>query len=660
MRRRLPLLLLVLACAAAAVAPAHAAARPPRLHVGTVTLHHCKGLSGWCGSIGRALDPAKPHGRRIRIGFRWLPASRRNSRQPALVAVEGGPGYPSIGSTTEYEGTYGPLLRTRNLLLVDNRGTGRSALIACPGLQGYTGSTSSPGFPTQVRDCARRIERRFGKGSTDLFATAYAAADLSAVMRALRLGKVDLYGDSYGTWFAQSFMSRYARQLHSVILDSAYPVRGLDPWYASSGDAFRAGFDAVCARDMACATAAPSGTATARLAQLLVRVRQHPITGPTRGAAGDKLDETVDVHALADMVQDAGSDPIVYRELDASVRAALSGDDAPLLRLTAQSQEWSHGTSSASYFSDGLYFAVSCTDYPQLFDMRVPPDARRGRFGQAAAMAPDAFSPFTPEEWLLLSAYSEPYQACLEWPRPRHSAPPVPAQARPLPASVPLLVIGGDLDSLTPLGDARKLAPTLARNVRLVDLRNTVHVTSEGDTYLFTGAACARRIIRDFVQAPARIKQLDARCADTIPPVHTPGTYPRTLADAPEAIVLSGPDPGDDAKRAVTVAAGALADASIRWAYSSASHGPGLRGGNFDAKLTPTGAAFKLNGVRYVGDATVDGTGTWATGPRSRFHGELTVKRPGAAPVAVTVDWNQRVSTAFATVGGASLVLPAP
>src|SRR4051812_7945675 len=543
----------------------------PTLRVGHATLHRCGGgLSGYCGSIRRALDPAKPRGARIKIGYRWLPASGRDAKEPAIVAVEGGPGYPSIGSTFEYEGTFDPLLRTRNMLLVDNRGTGRSGLIDCKPLQTFTGVTSAEPFPSLVADCARRIQRRYPKtpGAGDLFATAYATADLSAVMKHLRLGRVDLYGDSYGTWFAQSFMSRYGGQLNSVILDSAYPVRDLDPWYASSGPAARSAMDAACARDLACSAIAP-GSASGRLAQLVARVREQPIAGTTRDADGTRKQQMVDVRALVDLMQDAGSDPVVYRELDASVRAALAGDDVPLLRLTAQSQTWSHGTSSAAYFSDGLFFAVSCPDYPQLFDMRSSPAERRSQFGAAAATAPDAFAPFTPSEWLTLSAYSESYQSCIEWPKPVHRAPPVPSQPRPLPASVPILVTGGDLDSLTPLSDSLAFGPALGENVRVIPLPNTVHVTSEGDDYLFAGAGCARHVIREFVRAPRRLQSLDARCAAAIPPLHTPGSYPRSMADVPAATVLSGPDPGEDARRAVTVAANALADTSFRWYYSS-------------------------------------------------------------------------------------------
>ena len=123
--------------------------------------------------------------------------------------------------------------------------------------------------------------------AADLFGTAYAADDLAAVMRALRLGRVDLYGDSYGTWFAQSFMARHPAQLHSVTLDSAYPVVGLDPWYASSGAVGAQRARRRLRARRRCAAAAP-GSATDRLAQLLARLRAAPITGSTRDVDGSR------------------------------------------------------------------------------------------------------------------------------------------------------------------------------------------------------------------------------------------------------------------------------------------------------------------------------------------------------------------------------------
>ena len=645
-------------------APASAAPSQSSLRLGTVRLHRCEdGPRWWCGALPRPLDPARPKGPRIDIGFRWLPP-RHDAGHPALVAVEGGPGYPSTGSRYEYMGIYGPLLRERGLLLVDNRGTGSSALIDCRSVQGFGGVTSGPEFPGVVAACARQIERRYRRAgrpalhAADLFATVYATRDLAAVLRALRLGKVDLYGDSYGTYFVQSFISRYQRHLHSVVLDSAYPVRGLDPWYASSGDVARRALDAVCERDAGCAAAAP-GSATARLAQLLARLRLGPIGGTTRDSDGTRVRLRFGIRALVDMVQDAASDPVIYRELDASVRAALAGDDAPLLRLVAQSKTYNHGPSTADYYSNGLYFAVSCLDYPQLFSMRASPAERRAQLAaRLAAPPPGAFDPFTASEWLTMSAYSEPYRACLDWPRPRHDTAVVPAKPRPLPASIPMLIVGGDLDSLTPLSDAKVFGPTLARRTRVITLRNSTHVTSEDYTPLTVGADCAQRLIRAYVRAPAKLASLDARCARRIPPVHTPGAYPLRLSDALPAALSGGADPGLQARRAATVAANALADATIRRFYSGAASGPGLRGGSFTARGDePT--RFRLRGVRFVRDALVRGRGSWRLSDGA-VRGTLVVVLENDDEVRVRVSWSQRSRLARATIGAARLTLPAP
>jgi pimeloyl-ACP methyl ester carboxylesterase len=440
------------------------------------------------------------------------------------------------------------------------------------------------------------------------------------VIRHLKLGRVDLYGDSYGTFFVQSFMARHPELLHRVVLDSAYYVRDLDPWYPSSGTAARAAMEIV------------SPGAADRLAELVARARA--------GRAGG---DPISVRELADLVQDSGSDPVILRELDAAVRASLAGDDVPLRRLATQSHAYNYGTSSAGYFSDGLYMAVNCVDLPQLFDRDASPARRRLQLSMAVRDAPDAFQPFTPAEWLTISGYSQPYDVCLDWPKPVHRHPPVPANAPPLPASIPVLIVGGDLDDLTPLSDAMEGAPRLAASVRVVTLRNTVHVTSEGDNYLYDGMRCARRVIRSFVDGA-----LDDTCAAAIPALHT-AAYPRTVAQAAPATLVSGPDPGQGVRQAATVAAQAFADATIRLFYLD-THGPGLRGGRY----TSSGSKLTLHAVRYTQDAPVSGTATWRAST-----GELT----GTGRIAgqtIRLHWTQATPLATATVGGATLSLPAP
>ena len=649
---------------AAGAAPSAESAR--NLHVGALTLRRCPaGQPGWCGSIRRALEPGRNGSPTIPIGFEWLPASRRGAPLGTVVAVEGGPGFPSTGSIVEYRGIFGPLLRERNLLLVDNRGTGKSGLIRCHALDSYppVARASGPRFAGIVGACGRALNRRYRSArgasvhASDLFGTAYAAQDLRAVLRGLRLGRVDLYGDSYGSWFAQAFLARFPGVLRSVILDSTYPVGGLDPYYASSGSSGRVAIDLVCARDPGCTASAGTGSATARLSELLARVRAAPIRGTVPSVGGKRTQAVVDPRRLADLFQDAGSDPLVLGDLDASVRAALGGDPAPLLRLVAQSAG-NGGSADPGYFSDGAYMAVSCTDYPQLFSLQASPAARLRQLEAHVRVAPaGAFAPFTAREWVSISGYSQPYDVCLDWPRPRHRAPVLPARNRPLPGSVPLLVLGGDLDDLTPISDSERFGPTLGRRVRVVDLLNTVHVTSEGDTYLADGAACARVIIRRFVSAPSRLAQLDTRCAPRIPHIHTPGAYPRSFGRAAPAALVSGPDPGVSARQAAVIAARAFADATIDHVATGAARGVGLRGGVFTVKGNAS-LRFRLHHIRFVSDALVDGTGTYRASDGA-VRAKLTIT-VGQRRFVVTIGWTQASLYARARVGNAILRLPAP
>lgn len=651
--------------AAATAVPATGSAQT--LRVGSVTMHRCPAQRrGWCGSIRRALDPGVRDSPMIRIAFEWLPASRRRRSLGTIVAVEGGPGFPSTGSFTEYHGIFGPLLRARNLLLVDNRGTGHSALIRCRMLDSYPqrARASGPPFARVVGACGRSLNRRYRtrRGTriqaSDLFATAYAVPDLRAVLAKLGLRRVDLYGDSYGSWFVQAFMARFPGVLRSVILDSTYAIRGLDPYYGSSGSSGRAALDRVCQRDPGCVAAAGVGSATTRLGELIARVRRRPLRGTAPGRHGRRVPVTIDPRHLVDLFQDSGSDPLVLRDFDAAVRAALRGDRLPLLRLVAYDSSTNGGSPHPAFFSDGDYMAVGCTDYPQLFSLRASPAVRRRQLRASVRAAPaGVFAPFTTREWVTMSGYSETYDTCLDWPLPRHHAPVLPVRTRPLPASVPVLVLGGDLDDLTPLSDAERFAPTLGQRVRVIDLHNTVHVTSEGDTYLSDGARCARAIIRRFITTPARLARLDARCAARIPHIHTPGSYPLTFRAAPAAALVSGPAPGLQARRAVTVAARAFADATMQRAASGARTGLGLRGGFFMVKGHRLWQ-FRLHRIRFVRDALVDGTGTYRVSDGA-VRATLTVA-VGRRRYVVRVAWNQASLCARAKVGKAVLRLPAP
>ena len=193
-----------------------------------------------CGRIIRLLDPARPAAGRIRIAFELHRASAR-PRNPAgtIVAVEGGPGYSTRASRDYYLDLFAPLLDTHQLLLVDNRGTGRSAAINCPELQSYEGN-----YVQNVRRCSRQLGRH-----TDVWGTAFAVEDMVAVLDRLGIDEIDLYGDSYGSFFAQAFTVRHPERVRTAVFDATYPVADQNPWYPDLNRAMVDAFRNVCRRD---------------------------------------------------------------------------------------------------------------------------------------------------------------------------------------------------------------------------------------------------------------------------------------------------------------------------------------------------------------------------------------------------------------------------
>jgi hypothetical protein len=106
------------------------------------------------------------------------------------------------------------------------------------------------------------------------------------------------------------------------------------------------------------------------------------------------------------------------------------------------------------------------------------------------------------------------------------------------------------------------------------------------------------------------------------------------------------------------VAAGALADAPVRYWFSGAARGPGLRGGSFTAKGYPF-VRLQLRSVRFAADAPVSGTGSWRLSDGST-RGTLAVRLPSGDVVHLKVSWTQRSVLARARVGSSILSFPAP
>jgi pimeloyl-ACP methyl ester carboxylesterase len=658
--------LLVAAITAVGLAPGMAVAQEEddgRLTVGRLRLDPCEDLDGaWCGNLQVPYDRADPAAGTIPINLEWYPAEQ--APVGTIVAMEGGPGSPSTGSRDYYIELFGGLQRTRNLLLVDNRGTGTSGLINCRPLQRWHLALGDEEYDRRLAACGDQLNTArplpgggFVHGS-DLYGTANAARDLADVLTALQTGPVDLYGDSWGSYFGQTFAARYPRLLRSLTLDATWPVLGTDPFYISTIETARVAFDLTCRRSVACALAAP-GSSMARIGALAERLRRAPVVGRAREPGSAPSTWRVDVGVLIALVNNAGSDAGVYRELDAAARAVLEHrDGGPLLRLAAKSLYTDDG-GPVREWSAGQYNAVSCIDYPQAFDMRAPAAVRRAQYEAAAgALADDVYAPFTVEEWT--SSPVAEFDDCVDWPSPARSDPPITERPPLVPPTLPVLVLSGGLDTLTTWTDGAIVAEQLGPSARWVKVENTIHVTALADPY-----GCASGLVRQFVRQPERLHSMDVSCASRIPEVRVVGDYPRRLSGATPATPRKGNQAGAAGLRLAAVGAAAVGDAIAQWWYLPGSRGHGLRGGWFTVE-GDTSVRFDLHKVRFVADTVVDGRATWNTST-GQVSASVAVKGPGGVTTTLRMRWDDLARHPRATLTGRtgsgarlSATLPAP
>ena len=161
-----------------------------------------------------------PDGRTIRIYFERRSRTER-SRPPiaTVLSIEGGPGFSTTADRSARVQLWRPLSARRDLLLVDLRGTGRSGPLDCPAFRRHI-----LGYIDRAARCAAQLGP-----ARDAYDTSQSVQDLAAVLRALGIGRVDLYGDSYGSYAAQAFALRYPGKLRSLVLDGDLPAAGLRP-----------------------------------------------------------------------------------------------------------------------------------------------------------------------------------------------------------------------------------------------------------------------------------------------------------------------------------------------------------------------------------------------------------------------------------------------
>jgi pimeloyl-ACP methyl ester carboxylesterase len=497
---------------------------------------------------------------------------------------------------------------------MDQRGTGSSGAISCPALQQGRGS-----YVQAVAACAASL------GPTaNAYGTGAVADDMHAILHGLGIAQVDVYGDSYGTYAAQSFALRHPIDVRSLVLDGTFD-QSFDPFERESSAALRQAWTALCLRAGSCTHI------LRRIGAYSRRLLARPLTGIGYDQDGYRYNIKLTLVGFASLVADATYVYTIFRDLPAALDAVDRGDPGPMLRLAAEDRSINAAGGSPSSYSVGDYMAVSCHDYATIWDANSPVLTRRAQLRSAiAALAPNAFSPFSNSLWLHSPIEHQLVEGCLYWPAPTIFDPALPAgRARP---SIPVLVMNGEFDQATPPADARAAAQAWPMST-YVQVPNTAHISALAD---FQG--CSSSIVRGFVQTLA---VADTSCVASMPAVNVVPSF----ADAV----------GTPERRAAWAATWTLGDALSRWynlMYSS--RGRVLDGGYFlvgGSYYSHSPLRLTFHGASFVAGYSVSGAANWnRRGLRVIAH--LNVGGSAGVSGALTISFATNSSKAKAVIDG--------
>lgn len=374
-----------------------------------------------CGMLSVLEDRTRPAGRRIDIAFSVLRATgTTRSADPVLVLL-GGPGDAASRRIAGLAAAHAAVNVERDLVLVDQRGTGRSASLACflgsdDDLQSYLNAF----MPLRdVRDCLARLH---GGSDPARYRTTDFIADLEALRVALGIARWNLHGNSYGTRVALQYMARHPAAIRSAVLIGAVPRELVMPvsFGADADRALRLVL-ADCRADSTCASAFPN--VAAELDSVAKRLERAPasadVVHPVSRAA-----ERVAVSrgTFGEVVRATLYTPAGARMLPLMIHEAFGGDYAAIAIAALRRQR-----SMAREGWAGLYLAVTCAE-----DI-----ARADRAAAFAANRATILGEFRARQH---------FDACATWPL-RPDGDEWPATDR---VTTPTLLIVGDQDPVTP------------------------------------------------------------------------------------------------------------------------------------------------------------------------------------------------------------------
>ena len=465
-----------------------------------------------CGVVQRALDPARPQGVRIDVHYAVVPALARHPVPDPVFFFAGGPGQSAIDLAGVLASRFSRLNQRRDLVFIDQRGTGRSAPLKCADdderavLQPLAMRGDDAQRLNRLRACRQALQD-LPHGDLRFYTTELATGDVDAVRQALGVARLNAIGASYGTRAVLDLLRQHPQTVRRAVLDGVAPpdMRLAD----SAARDNQAALDAVldgCAAEPACSRRHPDLRAQwqALLGALPRPVRMpHPISGRLETV-------TLQRSTLLSMVRTPLYVPVLASALPEAIAEAHADRWAPLAALASALGGGRGGT-----LYTGMHLSVICAE-------DLGPDAPAVGLADAAAAAAPGHD-FGP-------TFARHYrEACADWPRGTVS----PAFYRPpvrTASATPVWLLSGGLDPVTPPRHGERLAQALGPRARHIVVGQAGHGVAS--------LPCLRDALMRFITVDddAAALAVEADCAAAVPrpPAFVPpgGTEPAPAAGA--------------------------------------------------------------------------------------------------------------------------------
>mgnify|MGYP001412495452 CR=1 FL=1 len=422
-----------------------------------------------CGTLTVPEDRANPTGRQIGLHVAVIPAIRRDPEPDPLFLLAGGPGQSAIETFPVMISMLYYIHEDRDIVLVDQRGTGESNPLRC--LDSEDETLTGEQTLAILKTCPQKLD-----ADVRFYTTGIAMTDLDEVRAVLGYETINLYGASYGTRAALTYLRMFPQHVRTLTLDAV-----VDPGFvmfmdaAVDGQAALDDFFARCESDKACKTTFPN--LRSEFKGLISRLEEAPaeITIP-HPLTNKPLNLTVTRQLIASMVFNTLYVPDLVATLPLSIHAAFS--DENYVPLISQAFLVNAG------IYDGMFYAVTCTEDAPLIN--APEAAEQGKQSVFGDRTVDFAA------------------VCREWPKGEVSQ----KFREPIQSDIPVLILSGEADPITPPWHADIVA---------ANLTNELQVIFSGMGHGNLSTRCSTNLLKAFITS-ASISGLDLTCVDGIHP----------------------------------------------------------------------------------------------------------------------------------------------